>query len=395
MEEEEGGGALERVIGRFTDDAAGPTFICIAGLHGNEPSGVQGLKRVFKTLQQAKPSLNGEFVGLAGNLSALAQHRRFIDYDLNRCWSAATVEAHAPESDFAPTTGVEAREQRELFAELERIFDRARGEVYVLDLHSASGDGAPFAVLNDTLRNREFALAFPVTIVLGVAENLGGTLMDYINDFGHVNIGFEAGQHDDPAAVDNAEAAVWVGLAATGCVASGLPEMHRSRSRLTQARGPLPRVAEVRYRHAIARADGFRMEPGFLNFQRITTGQLLARDRRGEIRSRKSGRMLMPHYQELGEDGFFVIREFRPHWLAASALLRRLRFDAIVHWLPGVRRHPKYPGTLIVDRRIARWRALDLLHLLGFRKQRAIGNVLLISRRARPRPPRPRRRPSA
>jgi succinylglutamate desuccinylase len=158
-------------------------------------------------------------------------------------------------------------------------------------------------------------------------------------------------------------------------------EVTDSRAILAGAAARLPRAFDVRYRHPILPGDHFRMQPGFENFDQIEPGQLLARGDGAEIRSRWDARILMPLYQPLGNDGFFVVREFRPMWLGVSALLRRLRLDRIVHWLPGIKRHPERADTLVVDRKVARWRSLELLHLLGFRRKRIVGNVLLVSRR--------------
>jgi succinylglutamate desuccinylase len=65
----------------------------------------------------------------------------------------------------------------------------------------------------------------------------------------------------------------------------------------------------VHHRHALWPDDGFRMEPGFANLQRIREGELLARDNHGEIRAPETGVLLMPLYQTLGDDGFFLGRE--------------------------------------------------------------------------------------
>jgi hypothetical protein len=37
---------------------------------------------------------------------------------------------------------------------------------------------------------------------------------------------------------------------------------------------------------------------------------------------------------------------------------------------------------LTVDTKIARWSPLDVLHLFGYRKQRVVGDMLLVTRRA-------------
>ena len=96
------------------------------------------------------------------------------------------------------------------------------------------------------------------------------------------------------------------------------------------------------------------------------------------VRAPEGGRVLMPLYQEQGEDGFYVVREFEPFWLRVSEVLRRIRAGRFAHWLPGVRKHPDREHVLIVNRKVARWYALEILHLLGYRKQRVRGDVLIV-----------------
>ena len=50
------------------------------------------------------------------------------------------------------------------------------------------------------------------------------------------------------------------------------------------------------------------MMPGFKNFQPIEKGQLLGHDARGEVRAPKNGCILMPLYQQQGDEGFFIIK---------------------------------------------------------------------------------------
>jgi len=100
-----------------------------------------------------------------------------------------------------------------------------------------------------------------------------------------------------------------------------------------------------------------------------------------EERSPEAGRILMPLYQEQGEDGFFIVRSFHPVWLRVSSMLRHLHFDHIVHWLPGARRHPDRPGSLVANKLVARWYALEVLHLLGYRKQAEEEGWLVVDRR--------------
>jgi len=91
--------------------------------------------------------------------------------------------------------------------------------------------------------------------------------------------------------------------------------------------------------------------------------------------------VLLPLYQALGDDGFFLGREVRSFWLKLSAMLRRLRVGDYVHWLPGVRRDPGNDMQLLVNTQIARILPLQVFHLLGFRKRRWSGKDLVVSRR--------------
>lgn len=375
-----------RVLGSLRGGSDGPTLICVAALHGNEPCGIEALRRVFRALEGDASVLQGELVGLTGNRKALASGKRYLSRDLNRIWTeeeAQRIEAAGPPFEGDP----EAEELFDLNRHLRQCFETARGSVFVLDLHSTSGPGAAFAVLDDTLENRAFALALRVPVVLGIEEELEGTLASYLLARGSITAGFECGQHDDPAAVDYGEAAVWVALEASGVLPRGArPEVDQARRLLAAATAGLPRVVETLYRHAVPAGDFFRAEPGFQSFQPIRTRQTIGWNTAGPVPSPRSGRILMPLYQPQGDDGFFIVRDVRALWLRLSAAVRRLGMERIVHWLPGVRCKPGAAEVFVVDRRVARWYALELLHLLGFRRHGQAGRYLEVSRRVRQRP---------
>ena len=376
-----------RLVGRREGSEPGPTLLVVGSLHGNEPAGAAGLRRVLERLPDGE-GLRGVVVGLAGNLAALAQHTRYVDQDLNRIWSDDRVE-RVRAADGGPEgrgLTVEEGEMRVLDAAMHRALDEARAAVqpvYLLDLHTTSAGGGAFCVLEDTLPARRFALALEAPLVLGLEEELSGTLTHWLADRGVVTVGFEAGQHEDPAAVERAEAAVWLALEGIGCLAAGSrPEPATARRRLAAERRDLPRVVEVRYRRPVAPEDGFVMAPGYANFSRVRRGQALAIDRTGTVTATERGLLLMPLYQRQGEDGFFLVRKVAPVWLRLSAGLRRLRLERALHLLPGVRRHPQLAGSFLVDRRVARVLALDLFHLLGFRRRGpAKGRWLVMTRR--------------
>lgn len=376
---------LGRLLCRRRGRMPGPTLIAVGGIHGNEPAGVHALRRVAGTFERHDVELGGEFVGLAGNTQALEREVRYVDVDLNRHWK--TAEQATSPGEFTTEThhagpSVEDVERMELLDTIDAAIARARGAVFCIDLHTTSGTGLPFATIGDTLRNRHFALRFPVPIVLGLEEEVQGTLLEYINGLGHVTMGFEAGRHDDDASVDNHEALIWHALVAAGLVLEArVPDFDRHHRTLQVASRGAPRIFEIRYRHAVKPEDAFAMLPGRRSFEKVRRNEVLARDRNGEVEAPDSGLLLLPLYQGLGDDGFFIGRPVRPVWLRLSALLRRLRFDRLIVALPGIRKHPKDPTSLIVDTRVARLYPLQVFHLLGYRRRRWVGDELVVSRR--------------
>lgn len=373
---ETGGLETARLIGRY-GAPPGPRLICIGGLHGNEPSGVLALRRVLSSLRSMAASFSGELIAVAGNLQALRAGRRYLAEDLNRGWSSRLRWTRDP--------GIGTEEIRERMA-LRDLIDSSltddTAETRVLDLHTTSGISIPFVTLGDTLRNRAFARHMGLPLVLGIEEQIDGALLEVITDRGAVGIGVEAGQHVDPTSVDHHERVVWMALVAGGHVrADDVPNFRAMKDDLRNAWRGLPAVFEVRYRRPVLPGDGFRMLPGFANFQPVRRGETVARDRGGDICSPEDGRIFLPLYQDQGDDGFFIVREVRPFWLRVSAALRRARIDALVPALPGVHRTRRRPDTLIVNQRVARWLTPEVFHLFGYRRSRVSRGLCVFRRR--------------
>ncbi len=350
-------------------------------MHGNEPAGVEGLQRVLQALDDSDGAVCGDLVALAGNLTALSRGRRFIGRDLNRAWGSDRM--HSLMENGCPLESCpEDHEQIELLRALDHAVAESRGPVYVLDLHTTSGGGGAFTTASNTLRNREFALSLEVPFILGLEELVDGTMLEYMGRRGFVAALFEGGQHDEPSAVDRVEAAVWIALEAAGLIPEDkVPQVEEGRKRLSREVTGKPPVLEVRYKYGIEPGSRFLMKPGYENFRPVIGGEVIGSNGGGEVCSPVAGRILMPLYQEQGEDGFFIVRSVHPIWLTISSILRHLGVDRIVHWLPGVRRHATRPGALVADKRVARWYALEIFHLLGYRKKREEGDRLVVDRR--------------
>jgi len=182
----------DHTIARIVGARPGPLLVAVGGIHGNEPAGVTAASRVASALAGRESVISGTIVFLVGNVRAFDRGTRFVDADLNRRWIPALVD-QARAGRTASTIWAEDMELRELLDTLAPLVASADGDAYVVDLHTTSAGGAPFATLGDTLRNRAFARQFPVSIILGIEEQLDGTLLEYLNNLGCVTLGFEAG----------------------------------------------------------------------------------------------------------------------------------------------------------------------------------------------------------
>ncbi|HEX3036268.1 MAG TPA: succinylglutamate desuccinylase/aspartoacylase family protein [Thermodesulfobacteriota bacterium] len=304
---------IERLIGKYTNNTPGPTVICVGGIHGNEPSGIFALKEVLKELQRIELQFKGELIAFAGNLTALSRGVRFVDEDLNRIWLPERIETLKSVTPSSRKETVESMEQRELLRVLTRAFDDTKCPVYVLALHTTSSVSAPFITLGEVLRNRDFILNFPVPTIKGIEKYVQGTLLSYISELGFIDIGFEAGQHDALSSIKNSVAAIWIALANAGCVnPDDFSDFDEHYETLTNSAKNVQGVYEVIYRYGIEEGEDFVMEPGFINFQEIEKGQVLARNRNGKIHALEDGRIFMPLYQKQGRDGFFIVLEINP-----------------------------------------------------------------------------------
>ncbi|MEP7028156.1 MAG: succinylglutamate desuccinylase/aspartoacylase family protein [Candidatus Eisenbacteria bacterium] len=293
-----------RVIAHVRGDAPGPMLIVLGGIHGNEPAGLLAARALLDG--DAPPIERGDLVVLAGNRAALALGVRYQARDLNRDWSDRALAA-LPESGGTP----EDHEQRELWTAIDGLLNRARGPAYFLDLHTTSAAGHPFVVVGDDPAHRAFAHAFGLPVFLGLVGTLHGALTPYLcAKHAATAIAIEGGQHDDPAAVARHGAVLRVALVECGLLpASSLGAADAPdgpRALLERARMDLPHEIRIVSRYAITPEDGFRMEPGFANIHPVRAGMLLARDRHGEIRAPEDGLVVMPLYQGLGDEGFFL-----------------------------------------------------------------------------------------
>lgn len=369
---------VNRIIGKVKGVNTGPTIVIFAGIHGNETSGVFALKQVFGFIN---PSfVNGNIYGISGNLKALKEQKRFIDEDLNRLWTREQIESIKANNDL----NVEENELVELFKILKSILKTGKPPFYFIDLHSTSSKTLPFITINDALINRKFSKQFPIPIVLGIEEYLNGPLLSYINELGYVSLGFESGQHDDINAVTNSIAFINLALVFSGSIyKEKIKNFSDYFNQLKEQSKGIQDILEVIYLHKIEYNDTFKMINGFKSFQAITKGTSLANSNNAIVKSNYSGYIFMPLYQNQGAEGFFIIKTIKPFYLKLSAILRHIKIDSLLVFLPGVSWFNKKKSALKVNLRTAKFLAKSLFHLLGYRSKQLTSKNLRFNNRER------------
>lgn len=357
--------SVARIIGKKIGHEPGPTVIFFGGIHGNETSGVFALKAVFDTLKTV--DLNGNAYAISGNLEALKKNERFIDVDLNRIWTNYNVHA----LEVKTNRNTEEQEQLEIFNALKKIITSHTGPFYFIDFHTTSSQTLPFITINDALINRKFSTLFPVPVVLGIEEYLNGPLLSYINELGYVSLGFESGQHDAVSSIENHKAFAYLALVHSGVLdRAQVNNFNTYNQQLKQASNYQNKISEVVYLHKIKPQETFKMEAGFQSFQAVKKGTVLAISNGQPVTAKRNAMLFMPLYQNIGDDGFFIIRTIKPFFLKLSTILRRFKADNLLVLLPGISWEDPRKNVLKVNLKVTKFLAKPIFHLLGFRNRR-------------------------
>ena len=299
----------KRIIGSIEGNPDGPTVVVLAGMHGNEPAGVNASANILEKLQGVRPSIDGRLLFVRANIRALERGVRYIDEDMNRLWFPSIIEDLRSKTEDEINSS-ERIEIKRLLRILDTIDKQTDTPTILADLHTFSADGYMFTISSTDPQQRELLANLQVPMVFGIGESLRGTALRYYQKQGFLSFGLEGGQHQHELTEDNITSALMLLLQAVGCIQQQyVSEIGDYRQYLKGQTKHLPVETELVYQHIIEPGDNFQMRPGYQNFQPIKKGEWLANDKDGKIVARCDGYILMPLYQSQGNDGFFIIKE--------------------------------------------------------------------------------------
>ena len=304
-----------RYIGCYEGTVKGPLLIVFGAMHGNEPAGVKALDLMFKMLEVepiTNPDFNfcGRLVGLIGNIRAKKKGVRYINRDLNRQWTPENITRikKSKEDDLDE----EDLEIKELLEIVHHEIDTYQPERLIfLDLHTTTAFGGIFSIPQETEESVRIAVELHAPVIRGMLKGIKGTTLHYFNNNNFkpntVAVTFESGQHAEELSVNRAIAALTNCLRTVGCVEESHVENRHDSILIEYSKG-LPKIAELVTTHSIAPDDNFEMAPNYKNFQPVKKGEILAKDKNGNVVAIEDSLILMPLYQKQGADGFFLIK---------------------------------------------------------------------------------------
>jgi succinylglutamate desuccinylase len=349
----------ERLIASIQKDPKLPTLIFFCCIHGNERAGHVALQSFFDHIEKFSDKIQGSIYAIFGNQEAYLREYRFIDKDLNRIWT----KSHLQESTRSDNVA-EYHEMKDIYNLLYDILNSAKSDVYCIDLHTTSGPTKPFIIMNDALNNRSFVRNLGYPVIFNVESFIEGSLLNLLNDLGHVSMAFEGGEHYSEASVKEIKIFCYKALYHTGMIsAEDLIEIGISRKYF---KSKAARYFEMIFRQDLKPDDKFEMLGNYLNFQKLKKGERIARLNGNSIFAPEPFQIFMPLYQKKGEDGFFYVKRISSFKLKVARIFRNLNFENVLTILPGVNKPNFY--TLDIPRPIVKYIPKRFLFALGYRK---------------------------
>ena len=89
----------------------------------------------------------------------------------------------------------------------------------------------------------------------------------------------------------------------------------------------------------------------------------------------------MPLYQKQGNDGYFIIRPISKFVLWISKHMRNYEMERLLVLMPGITMVDGKKHIIRVDLNVARFKARELFHLLGYRQKVYGENSITLMRR--------------
>ncbi|MDP2103963.1 MAG: succinylglutamate desuccinylase/aspartoacylase family protein [Candidatus Gracilibacteria bacterium] len=262
----------------LTSNNPGPRVAIFGGIHGNEICGIKTLDFLRDNIRPTR----GTLILCYGNVEAIKQGKREVDYNLNRLFLAPEQYTDTMKSSYEYTRA----------QELIEVLDTCD---YLLDIHSSPTDGSPpFIICEDDAKDIAEYLPFDIRSYGFSTVEPGGT-EGYMYTKGKIGIGVECGNHNDPAAILKARETALSFLGSLGMVTD-----------VSMKKYP-QKVYRANYTYR-TQTDDFKIARKFEDFETVKQGDILGYDSGKPILSEMDGNILFARdRKKRGVEGFVMI----------------------------------------------------------------------------------------
>jgi len=258
----------------------GPSIAVMVGVHGDELCCVKALDSILPKIK----IIAGRVTFIYANLEAIKQKKRFIDFDLNRCFF----------SDQPPymIRSVEGRTTKELV----KILEEADA---LLDVHaSTSKKTTPFIICEKN--SYGLVKCFPFKYVCsGFDDSHPGDSEGFMNRVGKRGIGIECGYLGDKKSIEVAKDAIITFLTKTGSI-----------------KGKKPQDSAKEFLHTMIifknRAPIFKLAREFPDFEELPTRTIIGFDGEEKIFGERGDFLLFAKNADAPNKECFVILRRTP-----------------------------------------------------------------------------------
>ncbi len=258
----------------------GMNVVVMAGVHGDEACGV----RAFEKLISEMNIDNGKVTFIVANLEALRQNKRYVEYNLNRCF--------LNEQPLGISDSLEGSTAREIMPFL-------LNADALLDLHSSdSSDSLDYIICEGNCF--DFISSFGSEKVLtGIDRFQPGSSDGFMYNLGKPGVCVECGLNDSLDSVKIAKDSILNFLAATGNI-----------NYLTNRNVPKKIYhSNFLYRNT---NEKFKLSRKFRDFEKMDKKTLIGYDGDKEVFLEKNDVIIFPNEaKEIGSECFLAIREER------------------------------------------------------------------------------------
>lgn len=271
---------MKSIIELTGKNPEGPQSAIFVGVHGNEPCGIDALKKQLPNLQIDFGTLYLVFA----NPKAIKENRRFVEMNLNRAFK------------HKKNYSIEEKNTYE-FKRAKTLKKILKGVDVLLDIHSSdTPESKPFVICE---KNADQLVKYlPVeTIVYGFDIVQPGGTDYYMNSIGKIGICIECGNHLNKKSAEIAELAINNFLSARGHIKNMGKEIFNQKK------------FQV-YNMHMTQTNSFKMAKDFADFEKVSKGTLLAKDGKNEIRVWEDSIILFPeNRKKIGQEGFLLGRQ--------------------------------------------------------------------------------------